>query len=155
MLGPALIAGGLATIAYATVLTTLSVKHESADLEKIGRAFDLKSAMGLAVIISSVMLLSAALTARFGERGLVAAAALAGFADTHSAAISVASLVAANKIGLQDATLPIIVGLTTNTLTKALIASLSGGRQYAMQVIPGLILMIASIWSALRLGFIH
>ena len=133
----------------------MSVKHESADLKKLGHAFDLRSAVGLAIIISTVMLLSAAFSARFGERGLIAAAALAGFADTHSAAISVASLVAANKIGLQDATLPIVVGLTTNTLTKALIASLSGGRHYAMQVIPGLILMITSIWSAVRLGLPH
>lgn len=41
------------------------------------------------------MLLAAALNQWLGREGVIVAAAIAGFADTHSAAVSVASLVAA------------------------------------------------------------
>ena len=39
----------------------------------------------------------------FGETGIILAAAVAGFVDTHSAAISVASLVASGKMSAADA----------------------------------------------------
>ncbi len=91
-----------------------------------------------------VLLLAAALNAWFGERGVLAAAAIAGFADTHSAAVSVASLVAANKMAARDAVLPILVGLTTNTVSKVVFARVAGGRRFAAHVIPGLVLMIVA-----------
>jgi hypothetical protein len=40
---------------------------------------------------------SAALRERFGETGVIVAAAVAGFVDTHSVAISIASLVASGR----------------------------------------------------------
>ena len=56
------------------------------------------------------MVASAALQEWFGENGIILAAALAGFVDTHSAAISVASLVASGKLTAADAVLPILTG---------------------------------------------
>ena len=85
-----------------------------------------------------MLFLSAALNAWLGKAGVLAAAAVAGFADTHSAAVSVASLVAAGKFTAREAVLPILAGLTTNTITKTVVAISSGGRRYAMQIIPGL-----------------
>jgi uncharacterized membrane protein (DUF4010 family) len=73
---------------------------------------------------------------------------VAGFADTHSAAFSAASLVAAGKLSTADAIIPCLLALTTNTVTKSLFAVTSGGRRFAVQVIPGLILVIASVWIA-------
>jgi uncharacterized membrane protein (DUF4010 family) len=59
-----------------------------------GRAFSLPTALIFALTLSGVLVVSAALREWFGEAGVILAAALAGLIDTHSDAISVASLVA-------------------------------------------------------------
>ena len=145
---PLLAAGG-AAIAYGAVLTIVSVRHQVPEKAHRGRAFSLKTALGLAGTIAVVLYLSAALNAWFGEKGLLAAAAIAGFADTHSAAVSVASLVAANKVPVREATVPILAALTTNTVSKVVVAGWAGGRHFATQVIPGLVLLIAAAWIGL------
>ena len=45
------------------------------------------------------------------------------------------------------AVVPILAALTTNTLTKAAFAIATGGRVFALYVIPGLILMAAATWA--------
>ena len=75
------------------------------------------------------MLLSAAVNHWLGERGLVAATALAGFAHAHASALSAASLVAAGTIQPSQAVIPILAALTTNSITKAVIAAATGGRR--------------------------
>jgi uncharacterized membrane protein (DUF4010 family) len=80
---------------------------------------------------------------------VLAAAAVAGLADAHSAAVSVASLVAANKIAAREAVVPVLAGLTTNTVSKVVFAHVAGGRRFAAQVVPGLVLMIAASWLGL------
>jgi|SRR5271157_171409 len=144
-----LIAAGVAAIAYGALLTLLSVRHRVPERSHPGRAFSLKTALGLGGMIAVVLLLAAALNAWFGERGVLVAAAIAGFADTHSAAVSVASLVAANKMAAREAVVPILAGLTTNTVSKVVFASVAGGRRFAAQVVPGLVLMIAVAWIGL------
>src|SRR5579864_555953 len=37
-------------------------------------------------------------------------------------------------------------GLTTNTVTKMVVAISSGGRRFALQIIPGLILVVLGAW---------
>jgi len=39
-----------------------------------------------------------------------------------------------------------LLGLTTNTVTKAIVAFSSGGKAYALQIVPGLIAMILVVW---------
>ena len=74
-------------------------------------------------------------------------AAAAGFADTHSAAISVASLVQDQRIAAPLSVVPILAAITTNTVTKAIFAVSAGGRAFALYVIPGLILLVAAAWA--------
>jgi uncharacterized membrane protein (DUF4010 family) len=62
----------------------------------------------------------------------VVAAGLAGFADTHAVAISAASLVAAGKITVADAVPLVLIGFTTSTVSKIVIAVTTGGRQFAL-----------------------
>jgi hypothetical protein len=82
---------------------------------------------------------------------LLIAASVAGFADTHSPAVAVASLVAAGKLGVEQAVVPILAALSTNTITKLSLAIASGGRRFAAQLIPGLVLVVASAWA----GVLH
>ncbi len=143
-----LIASGVAALAYGMVLTIMSVRQQVPLVAQKGRAFSLKTAVFFAGMIAAMLCLSAALNAWLGKAGVLAAAAVAGFADTHSAAVSVASLVAASKFTARDAVLPILAGLTTNTISKAAIAISTGGRRFAMQIIPGLVIVIAAAWGA-------
>lgn len=111
-----------------------------------GRAFSLKTAAAFSVLVSLILLLSAGLNAWLGARGMLLGAALTGLADAHATAASAASLVAANKISSAQAVGPILIGLTTNTVIKAVVAFKSGGVHYATRIAPGLVLMIAAVW---------
>ncbi len=139
-------AAGTAAVVYGFALTLGSLRQKATPSQQKGRAFSLKTALFFAAIITIVLVASAALRAWMGTAGVLVAAALAGFADTHSPAVSVASLVAANKLQSRDAIVPILAAMTTNTVSKASFAITSGGRRYAMQIIPGLVLVIAAAW---------
>jgi uncharacterized membrane protein (DUF4010 family) len=53
--------------------------------------------------------------------------------------------VTAGKISANEAVLPILASLTTNTVTKIALAALSGNQKFASAVIPGLILVIIAL----------
>ena len=147
-----LVAGGSVIVAYGVLLTLRTMRSDVPDTIQKGRAFSLRTAMGFALAIAAMLLGSALLNNRFGERGVIAAAAIAGFADAHSVAVSVASLVASGKLSAQGSVIPVLAGLTTNTLAKMVVAPLSGGRRFAMQVIPGLILFLTAAWLSVSWG---
>jgi uncharacterized membrane protein (DUF4010 family) len=143
-----LIAAGIAALAYGLVFVFLSVRQTAALSVQKGRAFSLKTAVLFAILIGVVLLFSAALNVWLGKTGVLAAAAVAGLADTHAAAVSVASLVSAGKLTAQQSVMPILAALSTNTLSKMAVAISSGGRRYAMQIIPGLLIVIGVAWAA-------
>ena len=60
--------------------------------------------------------------------------------------MAVASLVASGKLSAQESLFPILAGLSTNTVTKIVVAISSGGRRFALQIIPGLILVVLGAW---------
>jgi len=88
----------------------------------------------------------AGVNAWLGESDLIAATVLAGFADPHSAAISVTSLVESNKVGVRESALPILAVLTANTVTKIVIAISGGGRRFGSIVVPGWVLVCVAAW---------
>jgi uncharacterized membrane protein (DUF4010 family) len=147
-----LLFAGVAAILYGMMfmIKTAAEKPERG-AEESGRAFNLTTAIVFAATVSAILVVSAAVNGWLGSTGLAVAAGIAGFSDTHSAAISVASLRAAEKIAATDAALPILIGLTTNTITKAVIAMTTGGRGFALQIIPGLVLVILAAWGGLLL----
>ena len=141
-----LICAGLAAVLYGAVFTIRALQQKTESEAQSGRAFSLSTALIFALTLSSILLASAALREWFGETGIIVAGALAGFVDTHSAAISVASLVASGKMSAADAVFPILAGLSTNTISKMVIAGVSGGRSFALRVIPGLIVVALAAW---------
>ncbi len=145
---------GVTALAYGVFFTLRALREKAPDAVDPGRPFNLKTALLFTATVSTVMLLAAALQQWLGRKGVIAAAAIAGFADTHSAAVSVASLVTAGKLSANDAVLPILASLTTNTITKVVLAVLSGNRRFASAIIPGLILVILAAWigAAFALG---
>jgi uncharacterized membrane protein (DUF4010 family) len=146
MLSAPLICAGVAAAFYGAVFTLRALRQKTEDEPRPGHAFSLLTALGFALTLSCILVASAALREWFGETGIIAAAAVAGFVDTHSAAISIASLVASGKINAADAVVPILAGLSTNTIAKMIFARTSGGHPFAVRVIPGLILVALAAW---------
>jgi len=137
----------LAAVLYGSVFTVRAIRQQTEAEAQSGSAISFGTAVTFALVLSGILVASAALRESFGETGVVVAAALVGFVDTHSAAIAVASLVASGKMSAADAVAPILAGLSTNTISKVILAGTSGGRSFALCVIPGLIAVALAAWA--------
>ena len=147
-----LLFAGIAAAGYAAFFVVGQRSTETASATASpGHAFSLKAASIFASTLLLVMLASAAVTQRAGVKGLLFATGLAGFADAHSAAISVAALVNSGKITAANAAIPILTGLTTNSVTKAVFAAVLGGRSFFFKVAIGLSLMLSAAWAGFAL----
>ena len=133
---------GISALAYAIILLFRASKTPIAQEPAPGRAFDVKMAVFFAVTVSGILFFCAFLNRTYGNRGLLLGAALSGLADTHATAISIASLVSAGRLTPQAAVLPIVVGFSTNTLTKAVVALTVGNMRFALQLLPALIALV-------------
>ncbi|QWG24457.1 MgtC/SapB family protein [Bradyrhizobium sediminis] len=142
-----LLCAGIVAAAYGAGFTARALREEGTAESQPGRAFSLPAALVFGLTVSAMLVASAALREWFGETGVIVAAAAAGFVDTHSAAIAVASLVASGKMTAADAVFPILAGLSTNTVSKMIFAWSSGGGSFAVRLIPGLILVAVAAWA--------
>ena len=149
-----LLLSGIAAVAYALIFLIRASKTPITHEPTPGRAFDLKLAVAFAATVSGILFLCAFLNRTYGNRGLLLGAALSGLADTHATAISIASLVSAGRLTPRAAILPIVVGFSANTLTKAAVAFAVGSTRFALQLLPGLIVLVLAAflgvwWSGL------
>jgi uncharacterized membrane protein (DUF4010 family) len=142
-----LICAGIAATAYGAGFTIRTLREKDIPNSQPGQAFSLPVALIFALTLSAVLIASAALRDWFGETGIILAAAAAGFVDTHSAAIAVASLVASGKMTAADAVFPVLAALTTNTISKMVFAWISGHQSFALRLMPGLILVAGAAWA--------
>jgi uncharacterized membrane protein (DUF4010 family) len=142
-----LICAGIVAAAYGAAFTLRALREGDAAEPQQGHAFSLSAALVFALTLSAVLIASTALREWFGETGVIVAAAAAGFVDTHSPAIAIASLVASGKMTGTDAVFPILAAFTTNTISKIIFAWSSGGRPFAVRLIPGLVLVASAAWA--------
>jgi uncharacterized membrane protein (DUF4010 family) len=138
---------GAAAVVYAGATTRQARRAASPERVHPGRPFDWKQALIFAATVSAVLLVAATVTRWGGRGGLALATALAGLADTHAAAVAAASLVRAEMIAPADAVLPILLGFTTNMVSKAVIAGVAGPRRFAWVVGRGLLVVTAAAWA--------
>ena len=151
-LAPPLVAAGAVAILYGGVFTLWALRHPSHDGAPPSGALGVGTALTFAALLAVILVVSAAAQDWFGARGVLVATALAGLADTHSAAVSVASLVAEGRLTPAQAVVPVLAALTTNTFSKMFFALSSGGRVFSLYVIPGLLLMAAAAWATARVS---
>lgn len=148
VLAAPLACAGLTAIAYGAVFTLRALRAPPPeDAADSGQAFGLRTALIFAGLLSVVMVVSAALSARFGEAGAVVGAGAAGLVDAHAAGVAVASMANSGHIEPQAAVAPILAGLTTNTATKIALAFAGGRGAFAWRVVPGLVLVMAAAWA--------
>jgi len=141
-----LVCAGVTATVYGVIFTLKSIRQQVPNAPEVGTPFSIQTALVFAATLAAVMLFAAALQQWMGTTGVIAAAAMGGFVDTHSAAVSVASLVAAGKLTTDEAVLPVLAGLTTNTVTKIVVAVFAGDRRFVGAIIPGLLLVILAAW---------
>ena len=138
---------GVIAVLYGGGFTLWALRTPTQDGAPPTGALSLGTALTFAALVAVIVVISAAAQDWFGARGVLVAAALAGLADTHSAAVSVAALAADGRIPPAQTIVPVLAAITTNTLTKMFFALSSGGRTFSLYVIPGLVLMAAAAWA--------
>ena len=147
---PVLIGAGSAAGLYGAVIFFLSQRGKAtpAVVELPSQVFSIKSALKFALIVGTTMLLSATLNDYFGNGAILVTVALAGLVSTNSAAVALASLVAAGQISASDGTLPLAAALTANTFVRIWIALRSEEPSFGRAVFAGLALKLATLWVA-------
>ena len=150
MWGP-LLCGLLMTLVYASVLM-FSVPRGQADAPiKVGGAFSLKLALMVTLMMTGITVLSSAMLDGFGQAGVIVTAIFSGLADAHASTASIASLAKAGLLPFNAIAVPVLMALSANSLSKCVVAWLSGGRGFAGYVIPGQVLVTLAWWAGLLL----
>jgi uncharacterized membrane protein (DUF4010 family) len=139
-------AGGFAAAVYAAT-QTFRVQRAEAGAGN-GRAFRLSTAVLFATLVTVIGSVSMLARTWFGSSGVIATAAIAGFADAHSSTAAIGSMSASGQLDQTDAVVAVLLALTTNTVTKGVVAATSGPRPYALRVCVGLVLVLAATWIA-------
>lgn len=121
---------GMSAYAVWVLVRAQSAQHTQMNTKE-DIPFDWQSLLTLTAVVCGVSHASAALNAHYGQSGLCLGAALSGLVDAHAIVPTVASLWGQNQRLPQEALMPLLIALSTNTLTKSVIALQSGGWAYA------------------------
>lgn len=147
MLLPLVVGGGSA---FAFALWKLHaqprVPGDSTDMAIQGHAFDLKTCLLLALALLAVTVMTAGLSRAWGSPGIWLSAGLAGLIDAHATVASMNGLLEKAQISQNQAHACIWLAVSTNSMSKAVMAVVVGGRAFAVQFLPGLFTAIAAVW---------
>lgn len=138
--------GGIAVLSGAWFW---SRAQRTSDAMTTGRAFQPRQALVFSVTVTTLLVVAAALERQFGAAGAVIGIAVGGFADAHSSAASAAAL--AQRAALSDelAAAAVLMAVSTNSMTKLVVAASVGGTEYLRRLAPSIALMVAGAWAAL------
>lgn len=129
--GPALAAALLAFVAGAFALRQFDRQQQKGDTaQAVKSPLELASVAKFALFLGAVIILGRLIADAFGQSGLLPFAATAGLADVDAVALAAGSLV---RGGL-DAGVgahAVLVAVAMNTLSKGVIAGVTGGWAYA------------------------
>jgi len=148
-LGCGLVAAVLATFLFARKSGSSTPAGEAPK----GRAFQILPALAVGGGSAVVAIAAAALSRQIGDAGIVLVSAVSGFVDAHATAASVAGLHRGQQLETRAAVLALLCALSTNTVTKIVMAYLSGVRTYAFWVSVGVVSIASAAW--LGFGFLQ
>lgn len=140
-----LAAGGVTAAGYAAI-QTFHARRAEAEAVK-GHAFRMWTAIVFGSLVTVIGFVSTAARGWLGDTGTITAAAIAGFIDAHSSTAAVGSMSASGQLDDRNAVIAILLAVTTNTITKAVLAVTSGPRRYWVLVCIGLVLVLAAAWT--------
>ena len=136
---PAL-AGGSVLLGASAVLILRDHQHGASPASlSLSNPFDVGNALKLAALIGVIMVLAKVASSATDGKGLLLVAALSGIADVDAIALSMARM-AGSTVPITLASDAILIAVGVNTLAKAAVATIAGGRKIAMPVaIPSLL----------------
>lgn len=141
-----------AGVSLAFALWTCRARPEAdsaPDMAIRGHAFDLLTSLWLALALLAVTLVTTGFNQLWGDTGALASSALSGLVDAHATVATMGGLVDQGLIAHPQAQLGIWLAVSTNSLSKAVMATWVGGKAFALQFLPGLISAIAAVWLGL------
>ena len=151
---PMLFSAGVVAALHGAAIFFLAMRQkvEPAVLELPSQVFSVKGALGFALIVAVVMVVSATLNDFFGNTAVLASVTVAGLVSTNSATVALASLVAAGQISSAAGALPLAAALSANAIVRILIAFRQKSKTFRRTVAFGLVLQIGAIWLSLWLA---
>ena len=109
---------------------------------RLTNPFDIGNAVKLAVLIGVVMVLAKVASSEANAKGLLLLAALSGIADVDAITLSMARMAGAT-VPIPRAVDVILIAVGVNTLAKAVMAAIVGGRKIGVTVgIPSLVAVV-------------
>lgn len=144
-----LLGGFVTTAAYGLCLMLRTPTTSAGQAITVGGAFDLKLALLMVLTLTGITFVSSMMLFHFGQVGVMLTATLGGFADAHASTASIAALATSGQLALQAASIPVLLAVSCNSLSKCLVAWVSGGRRFAVYVIAGQVLLTGAMWLGL------
>lgn len=137
-------AGGAVGLLYAIYLY---FSQRTTDIEEMNfkNPFDLKSAIQFGVLYAFILLLSRTAMLYLGDTGVYLSSLVSGMADVDAITLSVSELTRSGSLGLEIAARAIVIAVVANTLIKGGIVFVGGSRNLKRAILPGFILMIATV----------
>ncbi|MBY8960900.1 MgtC/SapB family protein [Pseudomonas sp. MIS38] len=142
-----LVSGSVAALIYSAGLMFPRPTQGTDETLPAGGAFNLKLAVIIALTMTAITLVSSAMLSQFGQVGVMLTATFSGFADAHASTASIAGLAKAGLLPVEAIVAPALIAISSNSLSKCVVAWVSGGRRFAAIVIPGQVLLTLAMWA--------
>jgi len=144
-LAPVLASGLAAAIAAGGLALAWQRRSGASYVAQSRRVLHIRQAVLFALLLSVASSVLAYLNAHLGAGALFSGAALAGFFDVHAAAGSALSLLSGGVAAPRDATLAMLLAVSTNMISKTT-GAMAGGWQFALRVNGSLLLVLLAAW---------
>ncbi|CAJ0887488.1 hypothetical protein R20233_03242 [Ralstonia sp. LMG 32965] len=142
-----LVAGITVTVAWSALwIWRGNTPHQDAQ-DSSASSINWRVAIGFALWTAALLLAAAVARTWFGTAAVAAVTVLGAFADVHAATASIATQLAGQTLQRSTAGELVMLALTANTLSKAVV-TLGGGHAFAGKVTVGLLSMLALSWAA-------
>ena len=110
---------------------------------------DLSMALKFGLLLAAILVLSRALRAWLGDRGVYLIAAAGGVADVDAIALSIASMAEQGTVTVSAGVAGMLIAVAVNTMVKSAIALGFGGFRFGLRV--GLPMVVALVCGAATL----
>jgi uncharacterized membrane protein (DUF4010 family) len=148
MWGP-LVSGAAVTALYGVCLMFPKTASGANESIKVGGAFKLKLALIVTLTMTGITFVSSMMLSHFGQLGVMLTATFSGFADAHASTASIATLAKSGQLPFDAVIGPVLIAISSNSVSKCVVAWVSGGRRFAAYVIPGQVLLTLAMWAGM------
>ncbi len=138
---PPIALAGLVGLLYCGYLFFAQRTAEKGDV-KFSNPFDLMSAIKFGLLYALVLLISRAAQMYLGDTGLYLSSIISGLADVDAITLSMAELSRTGVLGMDQASLAIVLATMSNTLVKGSIAVIAGSSTLRKSIIPAVVMIL-------------